>query len=87
MQYSYKTHGTCSKEIHFDVDGQGVVSNVSFVGGCNGNTKGVAALVEGLTVEEIEERLKGIQCGVKGTSCVDQLAKGVREAFDSYQPQ
>ena len=87
MQYSYKTHGTCSQEIHFDVDEQGIVSNVSFVGGCNGNTKGVAALVEGLTVDEIEKRLKGIQCGMKGTSCVDQLAQGVREALNAYQSQ
>ena len=87
MQYSYKTHGTCSQVINFDVDDKGIVSNVSFVGGCNGNTQGVAALVEGLTVEEIEKRLKGIQCGSKGTSCVDQLAKGVREALNAYQSQ
>lgn len=59
------------------------VHNITFIGGCNGNTKGVAALCEGLTVDQIEERLKGIQCGVKGTSCVDQLATAVREALNS----
>lgn len=82
MQYSYKTHGTCSQQINFELNGD-VVSHVQFVGGCNGNTQGVAALVEGLTVDEVESRLKGIQCGMRGTSCVDQLALAVREALSS----
>lgn len=82
MQYTYKTKGTCSSQIKFDINGD-VITNVSFVGGCNGNTKGVASLVDGLTVDQIEERLKGIQCGMRGTSCVDQLARAVREAADS----
>lgn len=81
MEYSYKTKGTCSQQINFNLEGN-VVTNIRFVGGCNGNTKGVAALCEGLTVEEIERRLKGIQCGMKGTSCVDQLAQAVREALE-----
>lgn len=84
MKYSYKTRGTCSQKIDFDLEGN-VVHNIAFTGGCNGNTQGVAALCEGLTVEQIEERLKGIQCGMRGTSCVDQLATAVREALDSVQ--
>ncbi|MDD7402955.1 MAG: TIGR03905 family TSCPD domain-containing protein [Butyribacter sp.] len=84
MKYSYKTKGTCSSRIDFDINGD-VITNVSFLGGCNGNTKGVASLVDGLTVAQIEERLKGIQCGMKGTSCVDQLALAVREAYESEQ--
>ena len=68
--------------IQFDLE-DNVVHNIRFVGGCNGNTQGVAALCEGLTVEQIEGRLKGIQCGKRGTSCVDQLATAVREALES----
>jgi len=80
MRHSYKTKGTCSQRIDFDLDGD-IVKNVVFIGGCNGNTQGVASLCEGLTVNEIEKRLKGIQCGRRGTSCVDQLAIAVEEAF------
>lgn len=82
MKYSYKTHGTCSQQIDFDIDGD-IITNVVFTGGCNGNTKGVASLVNGCTVAQIEERLKGIRCGYRSTSCVDQLAIAVREAYDS----
>lgn len=69
----YKTSGVCSREINFDVV-DGKVVNVRYVGGCNGNTQGVAALVEGMEVHEAIRRLKGIKCGMKGTSCPDQLA-------------
>lgn len=87
MKYSYNTKGTCSTRIDFDLDGE-IVTNVHFTGGCNGNTQGVAALVDGLTVSEIEKRLKGIQCGMRGTSCVDQLATAVQEALEkSRTPQ
>lgn len=82
MKYSYRTKGTCSQQIDFDINGD-VITNVAFTGGCNGNTKGVSSLVDGLTVDEIEKRLKGIQCGMRGTSCVDQLAIAVREAFEA----
>lgn len=82
MKYTYTTRGTCSSKIDFDINGN-VITNVHFTGGCNGNTKGVASLVDGLTVEQIEERLKGIQCGMRGTSCVDQLSRAVREAYDA----
>lgn len=85
MKYSYNTKGTCSSRIDFELDGN-IVKNVQFIGGCNGNTQGVAALVEGLTVDEVEKRLKGIQCGMRGTSCVDQLATAVQEALEKGEP-
>lgn len=82
MRYSYTTKGTCSSKIDFDIDGD-VITNVAFTGGCNGNTKGVASLVDGMTVEQIEAKLKGIQCGMRGTSCGDQLSRAVREALEA----
>ena len=80
FHYEYKTQGTCSQLISFDLDGD-IVKNVSFVGGCNGNLKGVSKLVEGSTVEEITSKLSGIRCGFKNTSCPDQLAKAVKEGY------
>ena len=74
--YSYKTHGTCSKEIQFVVE-DGIVTECQFIGGCPGNTQGVAALVKGMSVDEIITRLKGIDCAGKGTSCPDQLANAL----------
>ena len=75
----YKTKGVCSKEINFDlVDGK--VHNVSFVGGCNGNLKGICSLIEGQDANEVIKRLEGIQCGFKSTSCPDQLAHALKEA-------
>ena len=79
MQYSYKPHGVCSRMISFDIE-DNIVKNISFSGGCSGNTKGLAALAEGMTADEIIARLSGIRCGFKGTSCSDQLAKAVAEA-------
>ena len=79
---TYKTHGTCSQAIDFDIeerDGVKYVKNVKFMGGCNGNTKGVASLVEGMPVDEVIKRLEGITCGFKPTSCPDQLAKALKE--------
>lgn len=81
MKYTYQTEGTCSTQIQFELDGN-KVHNVSFYGGCNGNLQAVSKLVEGLTVEEIEEKCKGIKCGFKGTSCADQLSRAVREAYE-----
>ena len=78
MQYEYKTIGTCSQKIFFDVE-DGKVHNVQFVGGCNGNLKGIGALVEGQKVEDVIARLEGIHCGMKPTSCPDQLAKALKE--------
>ena len=77
----YKTSGVCSREINFDVV-DGKVVNVRYVGGCNGNTQGVAALVEGMEINEAIRRLKGIQCGAKGTSCPDQLATALQQYLD-----
>lgn len=77
--YSYKTQGTCSREIYFDLDG-GKVKNVRFVMGCQGNTTGVARLVEGMDADEAIARLEGIDCGGRGTSCPDQLARAIKAA-------
>ena len=79
MTYYYKTHGTCSRAIEIEVDDEGVVQRVAFDGGCNGNTKGVAALVKGMKAEDVIARLENIRCGLKPTSCPDQLAKALKE--------
>lgn len=80
MRYTHKNTGTCSRSVSFDLDDNGIVSAVSFEGGCNGNTKGVAALCEGRSIDELIEILSGIECGMKGTSCPDQLARALYEA-------
>ena len=79
MSYTYNTHGTCSRQITFDLDDAGNIHNVHFFGGCNGNLKGIAALVEGQPAEQVAETLRGINCNGKGTSCPDQLAKAIDE--------
>ena len=79
MDFTYKTKGTCSREIAFTVE-DGKVKNVQFMGGCNGNLKGIGALVEGMDVEEAISRIEGITCGMKKTSCPDQLAQALKEA-------
>ncbi len=79
MTYHYKTRGTCSRAIEIDVDDEGVVRRVAFDGGCNGNTKGVAALVKDMKAEDVIARLENIRCGMKPTSCPDQLAKALKE--------
>ncbi len=81
MRYTYKTQGVCSMEISFDINGD-IITNVSFVGGCNGNLKAVSKLVEGQTVDYIVEKLSGNTCGRRETSCADQLARAVREAYN-----
>lgn len=73
---NYKTMGVCSVEIQFDIQNN-QVKNVSFIRGCAGNALGISKLVEGLQIEEVIDRLKGIECGTKGTSCPDQLAKAL----------
>lgn len=84
MAFQYRTKGVCSRNISFDiVDDK--VTNVRFDGGCSGNTKGVAQLVEGMDAVEAVRRLEGIQCGFKGTSCPDQLAKAIRQALSEKQ--
>lgn len=81
MRCEYKTKGVCANLIRFDLNGN-VVTNVSFNGGCNGNLKAVSKLVDGMTVEQIEGYLKGNTCGMRGTSCADQLAQAVRKAYE-----
>ena len=76
MQYEYKTKGTCSQRILFDVE-NGKVKNVQFIGGCNGNLKGIAALVEGMDIDDVIARVQGVTCGMKATSCPDQLAQAL----------
>lgn len=80
MKYNYKTKGTCSRSIQFELN-NGIISNVSFEGGCNGNLKGISALAEGKKAEDVIESLRGIRCGFKSTSCPDQLAKALTEAL------
>ena len=82
MEYTYKTKSVCSREIRFQLDGN-VVSHVEFTGGCNGNLKAVSKLVDGCTVEQIEEKLRGNTCGMTDTSCADPLAIAVRQAYDA----
>lgn len=79
MQYEYKTKGTCSRQITFDVE-DGKLSNVQFQGGCNGNLKGICSLIEGQNIDDVISRLEGITCGSKSTSCPDQLARALKEA-------
>jgi len=82
MSYVYKTKGTCSTKIEVELEGD-IVRNVVFTGGCHGNLQAIPKLVEGMTVEEVEKRIGGIRCGFKNTSCGDQLAKAVREAYNA----
>lgn len=82
MRYSYKTKGTCSTQIDFDINGD-VITNVVFTGGCNGNLKAIPRLVDGMTVDYINQKCSGVICGFKNTSCADQLARAVKEAYKS----
>ena len=79
MNFTYKTKGTCSQHILFDIE-DGKVLNVQFIGGCNGNLKGISSLVDGMPVDDVIAKIEGIRCGMKGTSCPDQLAKALQEA-------
>lgn len=76
--YSYKTKGTCSSQIDFDVE-DNKVKNVNFYGGCNGNLQGISTLIDGMEVDDVIKKLEGIKCGFKSTSCPDQLAKALKE--------
>ncbi len=82
MHYKYRCQGTCSQQIEFDIEND-IITNVSFLGGCNGNLKAISKLVEGMSVDKIESILKGNTCGYKNTSCADQLACAVREAHNA----
>ena len=84
MDYTYQTKFTCAQQITFHLEGD-VVTNIVFYGGCNGNLKAISKLVDGWTVEQIEAKLAGNICGRRPTSCADQLARAVREAYDKAQ--
>lgn len=84
MKYTYRTKGTCSRSITFDIE-DGVVKNVRFEGGCNGNLKGIGAIVDGMKVEDVIDKLSGIRCGFNSTSCPDQLAQALMEATHNGQ--
>ena len=84
MEYIYKTKDTCSSEIKLNIEGN-VVTNISFTNGCNGNLKAIPRLVDGWTVEEIENKLSGLTCGRRPTSCGDQLAKACRAAYEELK--
>ncbi len=79
MHYEYKTSGVCSSKILYDIN-DGIVSNVRFIGGCNGNLQGIAKLAEGMPADELIARLEGVRCGMKSTSCPDQFAKALLAA-------
>ncbi len=82
-QYVYKTHGTCSQFINYEVDDNGRIHYVQFAGGCDGNLQGIARLVEGMTAHEVIDKLRGIRCGYKETSCPDQLAAALSQYVSS----
>ncbi|MBQ3427677.1 MAG: TIGR03905 family TSCPD domain-containing protein [Clostridia bacterium] len=81
MKYSFTPRGVCSAQIDFEID-DGIIKNVQFTRGCNGNTQGVGALCEGMRADEVVKRLEGINCSGRGTSCPDQLAKAVKMAME-----
>ena len=80
---TYKTRGVCSREIRFDIDGN-TIKTVQFVGGCSGNTQRVARLIEGMDIDEAIQRIDGIDCGGRGTSCPDQLARALKEYKETH---
>ena len=79
MQFEYKTKGTCSQKIFITIE-DGKIESVEFLGGCNGNLKGISSLVQGMEIDEVFKRLEGTTCGMKSTSCPDQLATALKEA-------
>lgn len=79
MTYTYKTKGTCAAAIEIEVNDSNIIENVHFIGGCKGNTQGIAALVRGMRAEDVIEKVSGIRCGFKSTSCPDQLAAALKE--------
>lgn len=80
MKYSYKPKGVCSREFHIDVE-DGVIQSIQIIGGCHGNLQGIASLLKGMKVEEAVARMEGIRCGMKATSCPDQIAQALKQAM------
>ena len=83
MKYTYYTQGTCSSQIDLEIDEEGIRRNVMFYGGCHGNLQGIATLVRDMKASEVADKLQGIRCGYKNTSCPDQLANALRGALSS----
>lgn len=81
MKYTYYTQGTCSSQIDFDIDDQGILRDVTFYGGCHGNLQGISILVRDMPASDVIAKLQGIRCGYKNTSCPDQLANVLRQAL------
>lgn len=79
--FSYKTSGTCSKLINFSLDDNNIIHNVEFIDGCNGNLQGISRLIEGQKAQDVIERCQGIHCGMRPTSCPDQLSRALNEAI------
>lgn len=79
MQHVYNTQGTCSRQIIIDVNDDGIIEQVTFIGGCNGNTQGISSLVKGMKIDDVITKLKGIKCGFRPTSCPDQLATALQQ--------
>lgn len=80
MHYEYKTRGTCSSKIDFDIE-DGIITSLAYTGGCNGNLQGISKLAVGMPAEALMEKLRGIRCGMKETSCPDQLARALEQAL------
>lgn len=85
MTHTYKTKGVCSRSIHFEITDDNKIHNVVFEGGCNGNTQGLSALIEGMDANDAINRMEGIHCGPRPTSCPDQLSKAIKEALAQEQ--
>ena len=83
MKYTYYTQGTCSSQIDFELDEQGIIRNVQFTGGCHGNLQGISVLLRGMSATDAIAKLQGIRCGYKNTSCPDQLANALSQAINS----
>ncbi|MBQ6168083.1 MAG: TIGR03905 family TSCPD domain-containing protein [Muribaculaceae bacterium] len=83
MRYTYYTQGTCSSQIDFEIDENGIIGDVFFTGGCHGNLQAVSILVRGMKASEAVAKLQGIRCGYKNTSCPDQLAQALRQAMNN----
>lgn len=83
MRYTYQTQGTCSSQIDFEIDDEGIIRDVQFLGGCHGNLQGISVLLRGMPANDAVSKLQGIRCGYKNTSCPDQLATAIRQAMEN----
>ena len=84
MRFEYTPHGTCSKQMYFDIEGD-IIQSFTVIGGCNGNLKGISSLLKGMDVHEVIRRLDGTTCGQRGTSCPDQISKALKQYLETRQ--